>query len=52
MPMPSGPSDKLWGDGYNGQRAVVFEELRSQIPLNELKSLCDRYDMQVRVKGR
>jgi len=49
--MPSRPGEQLWGDGYNGQRAVVLEELYSQVPLNELKSLCDKYDMQARVKG-
>jgi len=49
--MPAGAGDKLWFDGYNGQRAAVFEELRSQVQLDYLKSLCDRYDMQVPVKG-
>lgn len=41
-----------WFDGYCGQRVAVFDEFDGDdIPFKLWKKLCDRYPMQVPIKG-
>lgn len=41
-----------WWDSYTGQEAVIFDDFRGQLPLNDLLRLCDRYDYCVTRRGR
>lgn len=45
------PQQGTWFDGYEGQRGVLFEEFRGQIPFGFLLSLLDKYDCRVQCKG-
>lgn len=40
-----------WFDGYYGQKKVVLEEFRGQIPFAQLLAMLDRYRCKVPVKG-
>lgn len=44
-------TDKYWWDGYSGQEAVLFEEYMGQWDIAWFLRVCDRYPMQVPVKG-
>lgn len=46
-------SEKLqWFDGYNGQEYVIIDDFRRNMcSYNYFLRLCDRYQMQVQVKG-
>lgn len=46
-----GPEQMHWFDGYEGQKDVIFEEFRGQLPLGSMLRLLDRYDCKVQVKG-
>lgn len=43
--------DRVWWDGYNGQKAVVVEEFHGQMKISYLLKLLDRYPMSVETKG-
>ena len=45
------PQQASWFDGYEGQKNVIFEEYRGQLPFGFLLSLLDRYDCRVQYKG-
>lgn len=45
------PQCEKWFDGYEGQKKVIFEEFRGQLPFGFLLSLTDRYDCKVQYKG-
>lgn len=45
------PQQEKWFDGYEGQRKVIFEEFRGQLPFGMLLSLLDRYDCKIQYKG-
>ncbi len=45
------PQQSQWFDGYAGEKDVLFEEFRGQIPFGMLLSLLDRYDCKVQYKG-
>jgi len=45
------PQCEKWFDGYEGQKEVLFEEYRGQLPLGYILSLTDRYDSKVQFKG-
>ena len=40
-----------WFDGYSGQKHVLFDEFRGQLPFGMLLRLLDVYPMLVQVKG-
>lgn len=40
-----------WFDGYNGQRAVLFDDFRGEAPIGQFLRVCDRYSIDVPVKG-
>lgn len=40
-----------WWDGYSGQKHVIMDEYRSQLPMSYLLRLMDRYPMRVQYKG-
>lgn len=42
---------ECWLDGYNGERTIVLDEFRGQIPLDFVKNICDQYHFQIAVKG-
>ena len=45
------PARGQWFDGYYGQKNVIFEEFRGQLPLGMLLTLTDRYECPVQFKG-
>ena len=45
------PQQSQWFDGYAGERNVLFEEFRGQIPFGMILSLLDRYDCKIQYKG-
>ncbi len=45
------PQNGMWFDGYYGQKNIIFEEFRGQLPWGMLLSLTDRYDCKVQYKG-
>jgi len=45
------PQRKHWFDGYQGEKSVIFEEFRGQLPMGMVLSLWDRYDCPVEYKG-
>lgn len=46
-----GPEQTKWFDGYEGQKEVIFEEFRGQLPFGMMLRLLDRYDCRVETKG-
>jgi len=46
-----GPENGKWFDGYQGQKHVIFEEFRGQLPFGMMLRLLDRYDCKVEYKG-
>jgi len=41
-----------WFDGYNGQKVVLFDEFRGQLPLGQMLELLDGYPcLRVQVKN-
>lgn len=46
-----GPEQNHWFDGYEGQKEVLLEEFRGQLPLGMMLRLLDRYDCKVQYKG-
>lgn len=45
------PGMKDWMDGYHGQRFVLFDEFRGQIPFGQLLGLLDGYPIRIPYKG-
>lgn len=45
------PQQGQWFDGYVGQKQVIFEEFRGQIPFGMLLALLDRYCCRVQYKS-
>ena len=48
-PIVSG--DKIWFDGYNGEKTLLLDELRGGIKLSFLLQILDPYPLKVEVKG-
>ncbi len=46
-----GPEQDKWFDGYEGQKDVIFEEFRGQLPFGQMLRMLDRYDCKVQYKG-
>lgn len=46
-----GPEQEKWFDGYEGEKDVIFEEYRGQLPFGQMLRLLDRYDCKVQYKG-
>lgn len=46
-----GPEQTKWWDGYEGQKKVIMDEFRGQLPLGYILRLLDRYQMKVELKG-
>jgi hypothetical protein len=46
-----GPEKLKWWDGYTGQKHVLMEEFRGQLPFGYMLRLLDRYEMSVEYKG-
>lgn len=45
-------SNNKWWDGYEGHHTVIWDDIDPEIvSIHFLLQLCDRYDMQVEVKG-
>lgn len=45
------PGDFQWFDGYRGQEIVILDDYRGEYPIQLFLKLCDRYPMQVPIKG-
>lgn len=45
------PQNGHWFEEYQGQKDVIFEEFRGQLPFGMILSLLDRYDCRVQYKG-
>lgn len=41
----------LWWDGYIGQKAVIFDEFKGQVPMQRMLQLLDVYDTRLEIKG-
>lgn len=48
---PNSAQGAVWWDGYQGQETVVIDEFYGWIPRNFMNRLCDRYKVDVQVKG-
>ena len=48
---PTVSGDKVWFDGYDGQKTLLLDELRGGIKLGFLLQLLDPYPLKVEVKG-
>lgn len=48
---PNGPQSPLWFDGYNGHRKLVIDEFYGWIPRDMMQRICDRYPLNLQVKG-
>lgn len=46
-----GPENGKWWDEYDGEKTVIIDEYRGQLPFGYLLKLTDRYPMRVEVKG-
>lgn len=44
--------DHGWWDGYCGQRTVIFDDFRGEIPYGRLLTLCDKWPTNVPRRGR
>lgn len=42
---------KGWFDGYCGQRIVLFDDYRGDLEISTMLQVCDRYPMDVPIKG-
>lgn len=45
------PQNGHWFEDYQGEKDVIFEEFRGQLPFGMILSLLDRYDCRVQYKG-
>jgi hypothetical protein len=45
------PAKGKWWDGYAGEKNIIMEEFRGQLPFGYLLNLLDRYDCPVEYKG-
>lgn len=45
------PQCKHWFDGYEGEKKVIFEEFRGQLPFGFVLVLTDRYSCKIEYKG-
>ena len=45
------PGMGQWFDGYAGEKTVIMDEFRGQLPLGTVLRLFDRYPMRVQYKG-
>lgn len=45
------PARDNWFDGYAGEKNVIFDEFRGQIPLGILLTILDRYECPLQYKG-
>lgn len=45
------PALGKWWDGYEGEKDVILDEFRGQIPFGQLLNLLDRYQAKVEFKG-
>jgi len=43
--------DGQWYDGYTGQKTLLLDDYYGDIPYSQLLKVCDRYPLQVPVKG-
>jgi len=43
--------DGHWYDGYTGQKTLLLDDYYGDIPYSQLLKVCDRYPLQVPVKG-
>lgn len=46
-----GPGMGKWFDGYQGEKVVIFDEYRGQLPFGQILRLMDRYKERVERKG-
>jgi len=50
--VPIQNSGALWFDGYNGQRTIIFDDFEPKcVPYRTLLRICDRYRLELPVKG-
>jgi len=40
-----------WWDGYDGQETIIIDEFYGWLPIDTVLRLCDRYPLQLQVKG-
>lgn len=43
--------DRLWFDGYEGQKTIIFDEFKGQIPLTTFLQIIDIYSCTLEIKG-
>lgn len=45
-------SDNGWWDNYNGQKTIIFNEFRGNIPFAKMLDICDMYVCKLSRRGR
>lgn len=45
------PSNGNWWDGYDGEKKVIFDEFRGQMPWSDLLGVTDRNEFRAPIKG-
>ncbi len=48
---PAARNGAVWFDGYNGEEHVVIDEFYGWIPRDLMQRMCDRYPLNVQIKG-
>lgn len=50
-PIPLSAGKSTWFDGYQGERTLLFEDYRGNVPFGDFLRLLDGYKLQVGTKG-
>lgn len=51
LPLGQTKNEKLWFDGYEGQKAILLDDFAGQLKLNAFLNLLDIYPLRGEVKG-
>lgn len=46
-----GSSGSVWWDNYNGEKVILIDDFHSNLKLDYMLRLCDKYPMKLNIKG-
>lgn len=46
-----GSSGSVWWDNYNGEKTILIDDFHSNLKLDYMLRLCDKYPMKLNIKG-